>query len=85
MCYHGATLFKPNLKELKEGLKLDFDQSSEKELAKAVDMLKSKLKIDLAMITLSEHGIYIHGRHVKKDYQRTTAIFLMFRERVIPW
>ena len=66
MCYHGATLFKPNLKELKEGLKLDFDQSSEKELAKAVDMLKSKLKIDLAMITLSEHGIYIHGRHVKK-------------------
>jgi rfaE bifunctional protein kinase chain/domain len=66
MNYHGATLFKPNLKELKEGLKAEFDHSSEKQLAKAVDALKTKLKIDLALITLSEHGIYIHGRHVKK-------------------
>ncbi|CAN5440082.1 D-glycero-beta-D-manno-heptose-7-phosphate kinase [soil metagenome] len=66
MNYQGATLFKPNLKELKEGLKTDFDHSSEKQLAKAVDALKTKLKIDLALITLSEHGIYIHGRHVKK-------------------
>jgi rfaE bifunctional protein kinase chain/domain len=66
MSYQGATLFKPNLKELKEGVKKDFDHSSEKELAKAVDLLKSKLKIDLALITLSEHGIYVHGRHVKK-------------------
>ena len=66
MHYQGATLFKPNLKELKEGLKKDFDHSSEKELAKVVDLLKTKLKIDLALITLSEHGIYVHGRHVKK-------------------
>lgn len=66
MHYQGATLFKPNLKELREGLKMDFDQSSEKELTKAVDALKSKLKIDLALITLSEHGIYVHGRKVKK-------------------
>ncbi len=66
MNYHGATLFKPNLKELKEGLKVDFDHSSEKELAKAVDLLKTKLKIEMAMITLSEHGVYVHGRKVKK-------------------
>ena len=66
MHYQGATLFKPNLKELREGLKIDFDHSSEKELAKAVELLKTKLKIDLALITLSEHGIYVHGRHVKK-------------------
>lgn len=66
MHYQGATLFKPNLKELKEGLRIDFDHSSGKQLAKAVDLLKTKLKIDLALITLSEHGIYVHGRHVKK-------------------
>lgn len=66
MHYQGATLFKPNLKELKEGLGRDFDHSSEKQLAKAVDQLKTKLKIDLALITLSEHGVYVHGRHVKK-------------------
>lgn len=66
MHYQGATLFKPNLKELREGLKIDFDHSSEKELTKVVDLLKTKLKIDLALITLSEHGIYMHGRHMKK-------------------
>lgn len=66
MNYQGATLFKPNLKELREGLKMDFNHKSEKELAKAVDLLKTKLKIDLALITLSEHGIYVHGRKVKK-------------------
>lgn len=66
MHYQGATLFKPNLKELREGLKIDFDHSKEKELTKAVDLLKTKLKIDLALITLSEHGIYVHGRKVKK-------------------
>jgi D-glycero-beta-D-manno-heptose-7-phosphate kinase len=64
--YQGVTLFKPNLKELREGLKLDFDHSSERDLAKAVDLLKTKMKIDLALITLSEHGIYVHGRKVKK-------------------
>jgi rfaE bifunctional protein kinase chain/domain len=66
MNYQGATLFKPNLKELKEGLKVDFDHSSEKELNRAVEQLKTKLKIDLALITLSEHGIYVHGRKVRK-------------------
>jgi len=66
MHYQGATLFKPNLKELREGLKMDFNHANERELSKAVDALKSKLKIDLALITLSEHGIYIHGRKVKK-------------------
>jgi D-glycero-beta-D-manno-heptose-7-phosphate kinase len=66
MHYQGATLFKPNLKELREGLKIDFDHSKEKELTRAVELLKTKLKIDLALITLSEHGIYVHGRKVKK-------------------
>jgi hypothetical protein len=66
MNYQGATLFKPNLKELREGLKVDFNHGSEKELSKVVDLLKTKLKIDLALITLSEYGIYVHGRKVKK-------------------
>ncbi len=66
MNYQGATLFKPNLKELREGLKIEFNHASERELTKAVDLLKTKLKIDLALITLSEHGIYVHGRKVKK-------------------
>jgi rfaE bifunctional protein kinase chain/domain len=64
--YKGVTLFKPNLKELKDGLKIDFDQSNLKEIQKAVEKLRSKMKIDTALITLSEHGIYISSKKTKK-------------------
>ena len=64
--YKGVTLFKPNLKELKEGLKIEFDHRNEKALAKAVEALKTKLKFDIALITLSELGMYVHGRHTRK-------------------
>lgn len=57
--YGGATLFKPNLKELKEGLKIDFDAKNLQELQNAVAELKSRLSIKNALITLSERGIYI--------------------------
>jgi D-glycero-beta-D-manno-heptose-7-phosphate kinase len=65
MAYIGVTLFKPNLKELKEGLKLDFDHNNNKELSKAVDGFIKKQKIDNALITLSEKGIYIHNHKTK--------------------
>jgi rfaE bifunctional protein kinase chain/domain len=64
--YKGVTLFKPNLKELREGLKLDFDQNNVKEIQKAVEQLRSRMKIDIALITLSEHGIYISSKKTKK-------------------
>ena len=37
--YHGVDIFKPNLKEIKEGLNVDFDETSEAELLKNVDCL----------------------------------------------
>lgn len=63
--YKGVTLFKPNLKELKEGLKLDFDPSNIKELEKAVSSYRVKQKFTTALITLSEHGIYSNSRSSK--------------------
>ena len=57
--YRGATLFKPNLKELKEGLKIEFDAKKLSELQKAVEQLKEKISIKNALITLSERGVYI--------------------------
>lgn len=66
MSYRNVSLFKPNLKELKEGLKIDFDHSNEKELQAAVEKLKKKLHCDTALITLSEHGVYIHSKKTKK-------------------
>lgn len=58
-CYKEATLFKPNLKELREGLKLDFDKNDQAAIEEAVKELKETLKLDTAMVTLSERGIYI--------------------------
>lgn len=59
MAYEGVTLFKPNLKELKEGLKADFNGDLLVDVKNAVAELKSKLSLDGALITLSEHGVFI--------------------------
>lgn len=60
LAYKGVTLFKPNLKELKEGLNLDgslVPKSLEFELA--VAKLEQLLNQKYSFITLSEHGVYI--------------------------
>ena len=65
MAYTGVTLFKPNLKELKEGLKVDFDHSNIKQLEKIVGAFIKKQNIGEALITLSEKGIYTHNSKTK--------------------
>lgn len=67
LSYKNVTLFKPNLRELAEGLKLDIDgQSSIEEIEKAAHELMEKLQIEYALITLSERGVYITDQ--KKGY-----------------
>lgn len=63
LSYHKATLFKPNLKELKEGLQINFDVNNMEELKKAVEQLKHKLSLEQALITLSERGVYIDSEN----------------------
>jgi D-glycero-beta-D-manno-heptose-7-phosphate kinase len=62
LAYRNTTLFKPNLKELREGLNRDFDPANEAELREAVQQLKGTLQLQGALITLSERGVLI-------DYQ----------------
>ena len=58
--YKGCTLFKPNLKELKEGLQIDFDFASDKDaFLSAVSDLQGRLGNSISFITLSEHGVFI--------------------------
>ncbi|GAB4034025.1 bifunctional heptose 7-phosphate kinase/heptose 1-phosphate adenyltransferase [Spirosoma gilvum] len=59
LSYQNTTLFKPNLKELREGLKVDFDVDDPKEFQGAVDQLKQQLNLKGALITLSERGVFI--------------------------
>ncbi|RIV27284.1 D-glycero-beta-D-manno-heptose-7-phosphate kinase [Fibrisoma montanum] len=59
LAYHNATLFKPNLKELREGLKFDFEVDNADEFHMAVNQLKAQLNLKGALITLSERGVFI--------------------------
>ena len=66
MYYQHATLFKPNLKELKEGLAIHFDVKNPKELSDAVAMLKNTLSLGGVFVTLSERGVYIDFKDEQK-------------------
>ena len=63
--YKNVTLFKPNLKELKEGLKEDFDNNDLTAVKKAVAKLKINQNADFILTTLSEQGILITGNNVE--------------------
>ena len=66
LSYKGVSLFKPNLKELKEGLNLNFDFSSNKELfEKGIEVLEEKLQNEISFVTLSEHGVFIKNQTEK--------------------
>ncbi|CAN5412001.1 D-glycero-beta-D-manno-heptose-7-phosphate kinase [soil metagenome] len=60
--YYKATLFKPNLKELREGLKLDFNSGNMEEIKEAVSQLREKLNLENTLITLSEKGVYMDSK-----------------------
>ncbi|MEI6061505.1 MAG: PfkB family carbohydrate kinase [Bacteroidota bacterium] len=57
--YKNITLFKPNLKEISEGLKTEVDPLSSESLQKAAAILHTNQDIQMVMITLSENGVFI--------------------------
>lgn len=57
--YKDVSLFKPNLKELKEGLKIEIDPVSVTQIEAAVDLIRAQLNAKSVMLTLSEHGVFI--------------------------
>ena len=61
--YEKVTLFKPNLKELREGLRVDFDKNDTGLLQKAMNDLQEKLGNEITMVTLSELGIMTKGKN----------------------
>ncbi len=74
--YENVTLFKPNLKEIKEGLKIDFRNDDNKAVSDAAKLLRKKLKADKIIITRSEHGVYMlseHGEHFIQAHVRSIS------------
>jgi len=63
--YKGVDIFKPNLKEVKEGLNLLIDEVNEHSLQNIHQQLNQILQHQISLITLSEKGVY---------YQSSTQI-----------
>ena len=58
--YRGVDLFKPNLKELRDGLKTEVNPADAASVRKAIAQLEERLANRISMITLSEHGVHVH-------------------------
>jgi rfaE bifunctional protein kinase chain/domain len=66
LAFKGCTLFKPNLKEVKEGLKIEIPQMNAAELLKVHNALHAQMTNAISFITLSEHGVFIAGNNDHK-------------------
>ena len=63
--YKGVTLFKPNLKELRDGVKRMVDVRDRKDFEAAVEEMNRVLQAENVFVTLSEHGVYIQNDSAK--------------------
>ena len=62
LSYRGVNLFKPNLKEIKEGLYFNIDVVNHpNSLVDGAKKLRETLDHELTLITLSEHGVFIEN------------------------
>ncbi|HZH87059.1 MAG TPA: bifunctional ADP-heptose synthase [Brumimicrobium sp.] len=77
LAYKGVTLFKPNLKELSEGVQIKIDFVNERsQFEKAVEQLKSIVNPEIVFVTLSEHGVFIENKdenHYVPAHERTIS------------
>ncbi|NCI45626.1 bifunctional heptose 7-phosphate kinase/heptose 1-phosphate adenyltransferase [Sediminibacterium soli] len=58
LAYREVTIFKPNLKEVREGLNLHTDQVDLSSLQEMHQALQQQLKHEISFITLSEKGVF---------------------------
>lgn len=64
--YKNVTLFKPNLKELNDGIKTEIFSAEKDLLSMISDELRTKQGIENILITLSEKGMFIANKKVKQ-------------------
>lgn len=57
--YKGVDIFKPNLKEVKEGLNLSLEKVDQTSLSEVHSRLSQELRHAVSFITLSEKGVFV--------------------------
>jgi len=71
--YEGCSLFKPNLREIQQ--QLDFPVRPVKiDLDKAAAVIFDRLSCSSVMITLSQHGIYVHDGSTSAIYPTNAKV-----------
>ena len=71
--YRGVTLFKPNLKELGEGMAMAIEKTSDRSIERGVKRMHELLSPLFSMVTLSERGVCIYGPDAQQGYCRIAA------------
>lgn len=61
--YRQVDIFKPNLKEVREGLNIQLDTITEESLLHVHELLAEKLGHRISFITLSEKGVFYNDDH----------------------
>ncbi len=59
LSYEHVTLFKPNLKELAEGLGVGYEKFDLEDIRTMVRQIHQRLNVAIVLVTLSEKGIFI--------------------------
>ena len=59
--FKSVDIFKPNLKEVKEGLNLLLEEVNQSSLTEIHSLLQQQLQHQISFITLSEHGVFFQS------------------------
>ena len=70
LSYKNCTVFKPNLKEIKTGCNINFDENNMAEINSATKDLQQMIKAKGILLTLSEKGVCMQ---TADDFQHTMA------------
>ena len=73
LSYKQCTLFKPNLKEINEGLNTNPDINNFSEIEEATSKLRNIISAKAILLTLSNKGIFLNTRSGSKIKESTTS------------
>lgn len=68
--YKDVSVFKPNLKELREGLNVEVNPRRQGDLEKAAEILHHEQRVRTVMVTLSELGVFVSTRVSPSRFER---------------
>ena len=73
LSYKNCTLFKPNLKEIKDGLNITDDINDFNEIEKTTSKLRDIISAKAILLTLSNKGIFLNSNNGSKLTESTTT------------